>query len=95
MNPFDEDYGLECVGMATKIKNIVVRQNKKVPAYKLFHGVDAPYASIFAPLERLELYMMHRESTLSWKIGFKGCLFVGYANNHGEGIYRMFNLKTQ
>jgi len=31
------------MAMATKIENIVVSQNKKVPAHKLFFGVDAPY----------------------------------------------------
>jgi len=29
--------------MATKIENIVISQNKKVPAHKLFYGVDVPY----------------------------------------------------
>jgi len=34
----------ECTTTATKIENIVVSQNKKVLAYKLFYGVDVPYA---------------------------------------------------
>jgi len=31
--------------MATKIENIVISQNKKVPAHKLFYGKDAPYVN--------------------------------------------------
>jgi len=42
--PLQQGLWAECTAMATKIENIVVRQNKKVLAYKFFHGVDAPYA---------------------------------------------------
>jgi len=84
----------ECAATATKIENIVVSQNKKVPAHKLFYGKDALYMNHLCTFG--EVGIVHDAQKIRMKLDnrAKGCLFIGYANNHGEGIYWMFNLKT-
>jgi len=81
-------------GMATKIENIVISQNKKVPAHKLFYGVDAPYVKHLHTFSKVGI--IHNAQKIHAKLEnqAKGYFFVRYADDHGEGVYWMFNLKT-
>jgi len=70
-------------------------QNKKVLAYKLFYEVDVLYTKYLHTFG--EVGIVHDAQSFHAKLEnqAKGCLFMGYADDHGEGIYQMFNLKTQ
>ncbi len=84
----------ECTATATKLENIIVSQNKKVPAHKLFYGVDAPYLKHLRTFGKVGIVHDAQRIRAKLKNRVKGFLFVRYANNHGEGVYRMFNLQT-
>ena len=80
---------------ATKIENIVVSQNKKVPAHKLFYGRDALYVNHLCTFGKVGIVHDAQKIRAKLENRAKGCLFVGYTDDHGKGIYWMLNLKTR
>jgi len=67
----------ECTATATKIENIVMSQNKKVPAYKLFYDVDAPYAKCLRTFGEVRIVHDAQRIRVKLQNWAKGCLFVG------------------
>jgi len=73
----------------------VVTANKPTPAYNGFYGKEAPYVRHLHTFG--EYGVAHDAKTIRSKLENRGetCIFVGYADDHGGNVYRMFNLRTR
>jgi len=85
----------EAVAVATKVENILVSENKPMPAYNSFFRKEAPYAKHLCTFG--ECSMVHDRKKIRSKLENHGekCIFVGYTENHAGNVYRMFNLQTR
>jgi len=62
-----------CAATATKIENIVVSQNKKVPAHKLFYGKEAPYVNQLCTFGKVGIVQDAKKIHVKLENQVKGC----------------------
>ena len=84
----------EAVAVATKMENVIVTTNKEVPAFERFFERSAPYIDNLRIFR--EVGIIFEGTKIKSKLENRGIetIFVGYADNHGQGVYCMLNLKT-
>jgi len=83
----------ECVNTTTKLANIAAPSRKQLPHFQFFQTTPSFVSNlrVFG-----EIGVVNDAAPLQSKLTNQGehCMFIGYADDHASGTFRMFNLKT-
>ena len=85
----------ECAATPNKLENIMVKQYKDKLSHEKFYGKMPDYAKYLRNFG--EMGVVHSIATVKAKLEDLGktCMFLGYAQNHTGGTYRMSNIRTK
>jgi hypothetical protein len=92
---FRDGLWVECASIATYYDNLIINNDKKkIPIEFIFKSRDKGLMT----LKRFgEMCMATTKNKIQGKLSNKGtvCVFVGYAVNHADDVYRLLNPKTK
>ena len=90
-------YGLwaECAATATKKENLTVGAHDKFPPHTLMYDEQSKLFWKFRTFG--EMAIVTKTENIQNKLNNKGiiAMFVGYASNHANDVYRMYNIETK
>jgi hypothetical protein len=86
----------EAANTATKIDNMLIYENDSVHAHKKFYGTDPGYMRYLRTFGEIAITTNHENKQGRSKVEDRGreCMFLGYADNHANDVYRFLHLKT-
>ena len=88
------EFWCEVISTATKLDNIIVRQERAKPPHTLFYGNDAKYMKYMRTFGETVVVAIHEGKKMRSKLDNRGktCMFVGYAEDHSGDVYRFLNI---
>ena len=94
---YKEEFWCEVISTATKLDNIMVRPERTKRPHILFYGEDAKYARSLRTFGEMGVVAIHEGKKMRSKLDNRGktCMFVGYADDHTEDVYRFLNIHTK
>ncbi len=86
----------ECANTACDIENLIVSNNKPVSSYRSFYEKDPKYITSMRTFGEMAIVTNHENKKMRSKLADRGkpAMFLGYATNHSQDVYRMLNIKT-
>jgi len=83
----------ECANTATKLANIAAPSKKSPPHFQFFK-TNPPFVSNLRVFG--EIGIVNDAAPLRSKLANRGehCMFIGYADDHANGTFKMLNMKT-
>ena len=84
----------EVISIATKLDNIMVRKERTKPPHTLFYNEEARYKKSFG---EMAVIVISDGKKMRSKLDTRGRtgIFVGYADDHVENVYRFINIQTK
>ncbi len=86
----------ECANLATCLDNLIVNEITKKSPCDLMIGEKPKFCASLKVFGEVGICRRVELGSLKPKLEDKGvlCIFVGYCEDHGEGVYRMYNPST-
>ena len=87
----------EAISMATKLDNIMVRKERTKPPHTLFYNEGARYVKYLRSFGEMAVIAIHDGKKMKSKLDTRGKtgIFVGYADDHAENVYRFINIQMK
>ena len=91
------EFWCEVISTATKLDNIMVRQERTKPPHTLFYGKDAKYMRCMRTFGEMAVIAIHEGKKMRSKLDDRGktCMFVCYADDHSRDVNRFLNIQTK
>ncbi len=86
----------ECAATASKNDSLMVTNTKPISSHNQFFEKEPKFARHLRTFGEIGIVTNPSTQKIKAKLADRGktCMFVGYAENHASGVYRMLNLKT-
>ena len=94
---YEGEFWCEVISTATKLDNIMVRPERTKPPHTFFYGEDANYTRSLRTFGEMAVIAIHEGKKMRSKLDDRGktCMFVGYADDHTNNVYRFLNIHTR
>ena len=91
------EFWCEVISTATNLDNIMVRPYGTKPPFTMFYNKDMKYMKHLRSFGEMAVVAIHEGKKMRSKLDNRGktCMFVGYADDHAEDVYRFLNVKTK
>ena len=90
------EFWCEVISTATKLDNIMVRPERTKTPHTLFYGEDTKYTRSLRTFGEMAVIAIHEGKKMKSKLDDREmtCMFVGYADDHTNDVYRFLNIHT-
>ena len=87
----------EVISAATKLDNILVRQERPKPLHTLFYNEGARYMKYLRSVREMAEIAISDGKKMRSKLDTRGRtgIFFGYADDHAGNVYRFINIPTK
>ena len=87
----------EVISTATKLDNIMVRQERTKPPFTLFYDDEPKYMKFLRSFGEMAVIAISDGKKMRSKLDNRGRtgIFVGYADDHAGNMYRFINIQTK
>ena len=87
----------EVISTATKLDKIILRPERTKPPHTLFYGKDAKYTRSLRTFGEMAVIAIHEGKKMRFRLDDRGktCIFIGYADDHTQDVYRFLNIHTR
>lgn len=84
----------QCASVATKLENIIVKENSDSSSHEKFYGVTPTLINHLRTFG--EIAIVHDGKKIRGKLTDHGipCMFIGYPDDHPSDVYQFLNLET-
>ena len=93
------EFWCEVISTATKLDSIMVRPERTKPLINCFVGrmQSTRYMTSLRTFGEMAVIAIHEGKKIRSKLDDRGktCMFVGYADDHSEDVYRLLNIHTK
>ena len=87
----------QCANTATKLENIIVKNESRFTSYELFYGVNPEWAYFLRTFGEIGIVQDGRLGHIKGKLTNRGipCMFIGYPEDHAPNVYQFLKLESE
>ena len=87
----------QCANTATKLENIIVKNESRFTSYELFYGTNPEWAYFLRTFGEIGIVQDGRLGHIKGKLTNRGipCMFIGYPDDHAPNVYQFLKLESE